>query len=57
MTIRPAAQVAKLKKKNKRPIIHHQVNVTIDTGALTVQLWTSSRNLTRIVLMAVCYKR
>ena len=54
MTIRPAAQVAKLKKKNKRPIIYHQVNVTIDEGALTVQLWTSSRNLTRIVLMAVC---
>ena len=54
MTIRPAAQVAKLKKNNKRPIIYHQVNVTIDTGALTIQLWTSSRNLTRIVLMAVC---
>ena len=54
--IHPAAQVAKLRKKNKRPIIYHQVNVTIDTGALTIQLSTSTTNLSKIVMMAVCPK-
>ena len=46
----------RLRKKNKRPIIYHQVNVTIDTGGLTIQLSTPTTNLSKIVMMAVCSK-